>query len=127
VEERLKTLEGQLIKDSSTSSQPSSSDGFKRTPNSLRTVSRRPSGGQPSHPGKTLRQVEVLARVVVCRSRPCPHCGLALDEAEACPHECRQVFDLPSEIKPEVVENTVRKSSAVRVVVPSQRSVSPWR
>src|SRR5689334_19889941 len=57
-QECIKTLEGQLVKDSHNSSLPPSSDRFVRPPKSLRQKSGKKPGGQKSHRGHHLRQVQ---------------------------------------------------------------------
>jgi transposase len=55
---RLNELEAKLEKDSHNSSKPpSSDDGFKRKPKSLREPGTAKPGGQPGHKGKTLKRV----------------------------------------------------------------------
>ena len=94
---RIAELERRLGLDSTNSSKPPSSDGLKKPPRvkSLREPSRRPSGGQKGHPGKTLRQVELPDAVVDHYPAMCPGCGAALTAAMATCHVARQVFDLP--------------------------------
>src|SRR5436305_12078965 len=53
--EQVKTLQDWLSKDSHKSDLPPSSDRFGRKPKSLRTKSEKKSGGQPGHPGSSLR------------------------------------------------------------------------
>ncbi len=76
LEARIEELEKRLDKNSSNSSKPPSSDGLKRT-NSLRpkNTGRQP-GGQPGHPGQTLRQSE-NPDISVDLPPPdtCPDCG----------------------------------------------------
>jgi transposase len=96
--ERIQKLEDQLAKNSSNSGKPPSSDGYDQPaprPKSLRKRSRRKSGGQPGHPGETLKAVEKPDLIKVHRVRECQHCGQSLQRRKAIGHEKRQVFDLP--------------------------------
>src|SRR6266699_2243128 len=75
-QERVKTLEGLIAKDSQNSNLPPSSDRFVRPPKSLRQKSGKKPGGQQGHRGHHLRQVEtpdqVLIHPVLCREH-CQH------------------------------------------------------
>ena len=103
--ERVRTLEGQLAKDSHNSHKPPSSDGLsKPAPKSLRPPSQRPTGGQPGHPGHTLRMVEKPDRTVTHRVERCKACGQSLDTVHPDRIERRQVHDLP-EPKLEITEH----------------------
>lgn len=103
--ERVQTLEEQVAKDSHNSHKPPSSDGLaKPKPKSLRPKSERPTGGQPGHPGHTLRMVEKPDRIVPHRVERCSGCGRSLAGQEPDHVERRQVHDLP-EPKLEVTEH----------------------
>ena len=94
--EKVQTLEEQVVKDSHNSSKPPSSDGLaKPKPKSLRPPSQRPTGGQPGHPGHTLRMVEKPDRIVPHRIERCAGCGRSLVKQPPERVERRQVFDLP--------------------------------
>jgi transposase len=98
LEAQVAELRRRLDLDSSNSSQPPSSDGFKkkpRVPGSLRGRSGKTSGGQTGHEGGTLRQVANPDAVVRHEACACGHCGLPLDAKSATGHEKRQVFDIP--------------------------------
>jgi transposase len=56
LEARIAELEKRLGKNSTNSSKPPSSDGLKRTKSQRPKNSGRKPGGQPGHPGQTLRQ-----------------------------------------------------------------------
>lgn len=102
---RVQTLEEQVAKDSHNSHKPPSSDGLsKPKPKSLRPKSERPTGGQPGHPGHTLRMVEKPDRIVPHRVERCSDCGRSLARQEPDRVERRQVHDLP-EPKLEVTEH----------------------
>ena len=103
--ERVQTLEEQVSKDSHNSHKPPSSDGLaKPKPKSLRLKSERSTGGQPGHPGHTLRMVEKPDRIVPHRVERCSGCGRSLAGQEPDRVERRQVHDLP-EPKLEVTEH----------------------
>jgi len=103
--ERVQTLEEQVAKDSHNSHKPPSSDGLdKPKPKSLRPKSDRPTGGQPGHPGHTLRMVEKPDRIVPHRVERCSGCGRSLAGQKPDRVERRQVHDLP-EPKLEVTEH----------------------
>jgi transposase len=105
--ERVRTLEAQLAKDSHNSHKPPSTDGLaKPAPKSLRPPSQRPTGGQPGHPGHTLRMVENPDRIVTHRVDRCSACGQSLDTVHPARIERRQVHDLP-EPKLEITEHQV--------------------
>lgn len=104
-EQRVRQLEERVAKDSHNSSQPPSSDGLnKPKPKSLRTPSQRPTGGQPGHPGHTLRWVEKPDRTVLHGVERCAGCGRSLAPQAPDRVDRRQVFDLP-EPKLEVTEH----------------------
>ena len=95
VEENLE-LRRRLASNSGNSHRPPSSDGYaKPAPRSRRQPSDRPSGGQPGHPGMTLRQVQFPDAVVVHTPPVCAGCGGLLAKAPVTSTEARQVFDLP--------------------------------
>jgi transposase len=101
----VQSLKDQVAKDSHNSHKPPSSDGLaKPKPKSLRPKSERPTGGQPGHPGHTLRMVEKPDRIVPHRVERCSGCGRSLAGQEPDRVERRQVHDLP-EPKLEVTEH----------------------
>ena len=105
MERRIQQLEEQAAKDSHNSSKPPSSDGLsKPKPKSLRPPSERPTGGQPGHPGHTLRMVEKPDRTMRHAVARCAGCGRSLAQHAPDRIERRQVFDLP-EPKLEVTEH----------------------
>src|SRR3954469_4821790 len=96
-EARIAERERRLAASSRNSSQPPSSDGWdKPAPKSLRGRSGRKPGGQPGHPGRTLRQVERPDEVVVHEPGGCAGCGSTLT-VDGPPARIlrRQVFDIP--------------------------------
>jgi transposase len=95
---RVAELERRLGLNSSNSGKPPSSDGLHKPParvSSLREQSGKKPGGQPGHPGKTLRRTATPDATVDHFPPSCAGCGAALSEAMATGHSARQVFDLP--------------------------------
>jgi len=94
--ERVCELEQRLAKNSRNSSKPPSSDGFKKpAPKSLRKKGKRKSGGQPGHPGHTLKRVEKPDHTEKHRVERCACCGRSLADQLPDAVEKRQVHDLP--------------------------------
>jgi transposase len=100
LEARVSELEGQLSKNSRNSGKPPSSDGLKKTnhkpkPKSSRLRGQRKPGGQPGHPGETLKRSE---QVDVRETIPAPErclCGASLSEVVGKTGASRQVHDIP--------------------------------
>ena len=101
----VRELKAKASKNSHNSSKPPSSDGLsKPKPKSLRQPSQRPTGGQPGHPGHTLRMVDKPDHTVLHRVERCADCERSLADQAPDKIERRQVFDLP-EPKLEVTEH----------------------
>jgi transposase len=99
--EALKELQARLEKDSSNSSKPPSSDGYrkpepKKRTESLRESGRKPNGGQPGHEGHTLKPLENPEYIEIHEVQSCKQCGKSLTDVAAAAHEERQVFDIPA-------------------------------
>jgi transposase len=90
-------LQARLAQNSLNSHKPPSTDGYnKPAPKSLRPKTRRPSGGQPGHPGRTLAKTALPDHVVTHPLVVCPcGCGRSLRDISVLRHDTRQVFDLP--------------------------------
>ena len=95
--QRVTELEAQLAKNSSNSGKPPSSDGLARPkPKSRRRRTGRRSGGQPGHPGRTLKRVAEPDHLVEHEPGVCRGCGAELVGTALVGIEARQVFDLPA-------------------------------
>jgi len=103
LEEKVKSLQDQINKNSRNSSKPPSTDAVKKT-RSQRRRSGKPVGGQKGHKGHTLEMVEKPDREIVHPVTQCESCGRSLCDAKVASSERRQVFDLPP-IKVEVCEH----------------------
>jgi transposase len=95
---RVSELEARLAKNSHNSSQPPSSDGPARRPQSLRRASGKKPGGQQGHPGTTLAVSATPDTRLAHRPATCAACGsqltaVAVDAATAPVR--RQVYELP--------------------------------
>lgn len=96
LESRIKELEQRLNKNSSNSSKPPSSDGFKKPPTkSLREKRVNKSGGQSGHKGTTLRQIGHPNHIIRHCLFSCPDCGESLSSRPVQQEVIRQVFDMP--------------------------------
>jgi transposase len=88
-------LEALLSKDSHNSSRPPSSDApWAKRNKSLRRPSGKPPGGQPGHPGHTLRLTQKPTRIIRHRPKQCRHCLSPLGGGRSAGAERRQVIDL---------------------------------
>jgi len=90
-------LRRRLGMNSGNSSKPPSTDSpfEKPAPKSLRRRSGRKPGGQPGHPGATLRQVADPDEVVVHEPHACGSCGAGLKGQPVSSVTRRQLFDIP--------------------------------
>ena len=107
LEERLKSLEDQINKNSHNSSKPPSTDTFRKI-KGQRKPSGKSVGGQKGHKGHTLEMAKNPDHVIVHPVTKCESCGRSLCDAEVANYERRQVFDLPP-IKVEVFEHQSEK------------------
>ena len=94
---QLEILQARVAQTSRNSSKPPSTDGYiKPAPQSLRKPSGRKSGGQPDHPGATLKPIDKPDVIIPHRLTRCScGCGRSLRKQPVLRHEKRQVFDLP--------------------------------
>jgi transposase len=105
-------LKARLNKDSHNSHKPPSSDRpFRRRTKSRRQQSGKTPGGQPGHPGRTLRWRPHPDEIILHTASSCGACGHPLsppddDDAMVVYVERRQVTDLP-EVRPKVYEHQV--------------------
>lgn len=106
---RLVALEQRLPLNSANSSKPPSSDGYsKPSPKSLRQGGLRPSGGQPGHPGNTLRMSGHIDTVIEHRSGDiCSACQSMLGAGQIIAR--RQVLELPT-FKLQVTEHRLMRT-----------------
>ena len=97
-EERIKSLEERLNKNSRNSSKPPSTDAYatqKPKPKSRRIKSGKKVGGQKGHSGTTLKMVDNPDETVIYEVCQCSKCGASLEDEKAEKYEIRQTFDIP--------------------------------
>ena len=98
LEERVKSLEERLNKNSRNSSKPPSTDDYaskKPKPKSRRLKSGKKVGGQKGHPGTTLRMVDNPDEIRIIEVDQCSNCHTSLEDEEVKDYEKRQTFDIP--------------------------------
>ena len=98
LEERVKSLEERLNKNSRNSSKPPSTDDYaskKPKPKSRRLKSGKKVGGQKGHPGTTLRMVDNPDEIRIIEVDQCSNCHTSLEDEEIKDYEKRQTFDIP--------------------------------
>lgn len=91
------SLQERVAQNSRNSSKPPSADGLnKPKPKSLRGKTNMKTGGQPGHPGATLKPVEKPDKTEIHTLATCPcGCGSDLSGLPVLDYESRQVFELP--------------------------------
>jgi len=105
LQSKIAELQRRLGLNSTNSSKPPSSDGFKKhPPQSLRKKGEKKSGGQLGHKGDTLKQVSVPDYIERYSLDTCPGCQSDLKLSQVESVQKRQVFDIP-EPKIEVTEH----------------------
>jgi len=96
LEARVQQLEDRLAQNSRNSHKPPSSDGpATKKPTRPRTHSGKKPGGQPGHPGHTLRMVDQPDQRVAHVPECCTSCGSSLADVDGRCVERRQVWELP--------------------------------
>jgi transposase len=106
LEKRVKELESQLKKNSSNSSKPPSSDGYKKQIKNNRETSGKKQGAQEGHEGTTLQMVKTPDKVVKHQVEGVCKCGKDLKRAVIKNVQSRQVFDLVEKLV-EVTEHQI--------------------
>ncbi|MFI5344429.1 MAG: IS66 family transposase [Chlamydiales bacterium] len=106
LEARVHELEARLSKNSSNSSKPPGSDGFKKKPESLRGKTGKKPGAQQGHIGRGLAQVNNPDQIITHAPSNCQACGCNLQDINGACVEKRQTFDIPPP-KIEVTEHQV--------------------
>ena len=122
---RVAVLEARLAKDSHNSSKPPASDSLAKRPKSLRVATGQKPGGQPGHPGATLRLAERPDHLVAHTPLACRGCGASLALVPVCHQERRQLHDLPP-LRLVVTEHQAFRSEERRVGKECRSRWSPY-
>jgi len=93
LEARVKSLEKRLNRNSSNSDQPPSSDGLRKPPRQ-RSKSKRKSGGQAGHSGKTLKFSDSPDQIIRHSADNCQECGASLVNVEGAVLSRRQEIEI---------------------------------
>lgn len=101
-------LKARLNTNSTNSSKPPSSDGYKKKPAFPKNKNLL-QGGQKGHNGRTLHQVEHPDKIIECHPGNCS-CGHEFEKTEFVLTQKRQVFNLPQP-KLEVTEYQILKAT----------------
>jgi transposase len=101
-------LRSRLNSNSSNSSKPPSSDGYKKKPAFPKKQNGK-QGGQKGHKGRTLQQVAHPDKIIECDPDKCT-CGHEFSKEQLSIAERRQVFDLPEPCL-EVTEYQIREAA----------------
>lgn len=104
---KIAELKSRLNINSSNSSKPPSSDGYKKKPAFPKKKTGK-QGGQKGHNGRTLQQVDNPDKIVECKPVKCD-CGHEFAKDQLVLSETRQVFDLPQPCL-EVTEYQIHKA-----------------
>jgi len=114
-------LKIRINSNSSNSSKPPSSDGYKKKP-AFPKQKKGKQGGQKGHKGQTLKQVKNPDKIVKCIPYECT-CGHKFTNEQVFLSETRQVFDLPQP-QLEVTEYQIHKATCLACGI-SQKGVAP--
>jgi transposase len=95
LESEIAELKSRLNKNSSNSSKPPSSDGYKKVVKNNREKSDRKQGAQPGHKGTTLRMIETPDHIIVKKAEGVCSCGAHIEHQDLVGTLKRQVLDLP--------------------------------
>ena len=94
LEAKVNDLEKRLNRNSKNSDQPPSSDGLRRPPRK-RSKSKRKTGGQAGHTGKTLKFSDTPDEIIRHSTDHCQECGKNLDHIEGAVLSRRQEIEIP--------------------------------
>ena len=94
--EENKYLKAQLFLNSSNSSKPPSSDGFKKPIKpAIKKDSNKKAGGQNNHKGRTLNLSDTPDEIIVHHLNGCCECGCDLTSVKVQSIERHQIYDIP--------------------------------